>query len=200
MVRDQIEPSAAAVILHHHQAFDGTGFPTRGEEGEKSPKGQEIHVFARIVAGADRFVRLQRTGGPNGAAIPTVRALKLIQEPAHASKIDPMVLKAIFNVVPAYAPGTIVTLSNGHECVVTQWSPENPCRPVVETLVPQGRDDEPEVFDLRQRSELAVVRAEGHAVADDNFTPMSVHEYDMLHGLKSKENRELELLNQRKAS
>lgn len=200
MVRDQVEPSAAAVVLHHHQTFDGTGFPVRREEDEKSPKGQEIHVFARIVAGADRFVRLQRTGGPNGGAIPTVRALKLIQDPMHARKIDPVVLKAIFNVVPAYAPGTMVTLSNGHECVVTQWTQENPCRPVVETLVPPGGDDEPEIFDLRLRSDLSVVRAEGHAVAEDNFTPMNAHAYDLLHGLMSRENRALELLKQRKAS
>ncbi|MBX3390937.1 MAG: HD domain-containing protein [Phycisphaeraceae bacterium] len=200
MVRDQIEPSAAAVVLHHHQAFDGTGFPVRKEEDEKPPKGQEIHVFARIVAAADRFVRLQRTGSANGTAIPTVRALKLIQEPAIADKIDPVVLKALFNVVPAYAPGTIVTLSSGHECVVTHWSHENPCRPVVETLVPPGRDDEPEAFDLRLRSDISVVRAEGHAVAEDNFAPMNAHAYDLLHGAMGKENRTLELLKQRKAS
>jgi HD-GYP domain-containing protein (c-di-GMP phosphodiesterase class II) len=200
LVRDQIEPSAAAVVLNHHQSFDGNGFPVRRDEEETAPKGQEIHVFARIVAGADLFTRLHHSGGPNGESIPTVRALKMIQQPRHASRLDPMVLKAILNVVPAFAPGTIVTLSTGHECVVTQWTHDKPCRPVVETLLPHGREGEPEVFDLRIRPDISIVRAEGHAVADDNFSPPTPHAYDMMHGAPGLQNRAAELLKQRKAS
>lgn len=200
LVREQIEPSAAAVVLHHHQAFDGTGFPVKHEEGG-APKGQEIHVFARIVAGADLFTRIRNRKGPNGEPMPTVRALKLIQTPEYARRLDPMILKAILNVVPAYSPGTIVTLSNGHECVVTQWSVDNPCRPVVEELMPPGRSGEPEVFDLRTIPELSIVRAEGCAVADDNFAPPKPHAYDMMHGWNVPGNRADELLKQlRKAS
>lgn len=200
LVRDQVEPSAAAVVLNHHQRFDGKGFPIRREDADVAPKKQEIHVFARIVAGADLFTRIHQTGGPNGASMPTVRALKLIQQHHNACRLDPIVLKAILNVVPAYAPGTIVTLSTGHECVVTQWSHETPCRPVVETLLPEGRNDDPEVFDLRQRHEISIIRAEGHAVADDNFAPPAPHAYDLLHGAPGLENRAADLLRQRKAS
>ncbi|MGH7243261.1 MAG: HD-GYP domain-containing protein [Phycisphaerales bacterium] len=198
LVRDQVEPSAAAVVLHHHQTFEGTGFPVRREE--TAPKGQEIHVFARIVAGADLFTRLHQHGGPSGGAIPTVRALKLIQRPEYARKLDPIVLKSILNVVPAYAPGTIITLSTGHECVVTQWTHDMPCRPVVETLLPHGREGEPEVFDLKIRPDISIVRAEGFAVADDNFSAPTPHAYDLLHGSPGMENRAAELLKQRKAS
>lgn len=200
LVRDQVEPSAAAVVLHHHQKFDGKGFPSRRDEEEGAPKGQEIHVFARIVAGADLFTRLHQTGGQTGGAIPTVRALKMIQQPQYASRLDPIVLKSILNVVPAYAPGTIVTLSTGHECVVTHWTHDKPCRPVVETLLPHGREGDPEVFDLRIRPDINIVRAEGHAVADDNFAPPSAHAYDLMHGAPGLENRAAELLRQRKAS
>ncbi|MBX3378575.1 MAG: HD domain-containing protein [Phycisphaeraceae bacterium] len=200
LVRDQVEPSAAAVVLHHHQSFEGTGFPARNDEKETAPKGQEIHVFARIVAGADLFTRLHQSGGPNGESIPMVRALKLIQQPHHARRLDPIVLKSILNVVPAYAPGTIVTLSNGHECVVTRWAPDRPCRPVVETLLPNGREGEPEEFDLATRTDLSVVRAEGHAVAEDNFAPPTRNAYDLLHGAPGLANRAAELLKQRKAS
>lgn len=56
-----------------------------------------------------------------------------------------------FYVVPAYAPGTIVMLSSGHQCVVTRWSHDTPCCPVVETLVLLGKSVDPIEFDLRQR-------------------------------------------------
>lgn len=200
LVRDQVEPSAAAVVLHHHQAFDGTGFPARTDDEETSPKKREIHVFARIVAAADLFTRLHQSGGSSGEAIPTVRALKLIQQPRYARRLDPIVLKSILNVVPAYAPGTIVTLSNGHECVVTHWAHNRPCRPVCETLLPEDWEGEPQVFDLSERTDLMVVRAEGHAVAEDNFAPPAPHAYDLLHGSPGLENRAEELLKRRKAS
>ncbi len=203
LVHDQIEPSAAACILHHHQSFDGTGFPTRkdGLDAEVAPKGQDIHIFARIVAGADLFTRLRQADNAQGASpIPTVRALKLIQRPEHARRLDPMILKAILNVVPAYAPGTIVMLSSGHECVVTRWFHEDPCRPIVETLVHHGRNDEPEVFDLRERTDLSVVRAEGAAVAEDNFSPPFAHAFELGHAANPSENRAAELIQRRRAS
>jgi HD-GYP domain-containing protein (c-di-GMP phosphodiesterase class II) len=35
-------------ILHHHENFDGTGYPFRRQ-------GEEIHIFARIIRAADAF-------------------------------------------------------------------------------------------------------------------------------------------------
>lgn len=179
LVREQLEPSAAACVLHHHQAFDGSGFPHRRDEKdvESGQKGSEIHVFARIVAAADLFTRLRN--GPDGL-VPTVRVLRQMQSAEVSKKLDPTVLRALFNVVPAYAPGSIVMLSNGHECVVSRWFHNQPCRPIVETLQHDDRGAEPEIFDLRDRTDLMIVRAEGSAVAEDNFSPESPHAFDLV--------------------
>ncbi|HEX8877474.1 MAG TPA: HD domain-containing phosphohydrolase [Phycisphaerales bacterium] len=202
LIHEQIEPSAAAIVLHHHQAYDGSGFPTRKDANgvEVGLKGSEIHVFARIVAAADLFCRIRNNGREEGEpAMPTVRALKLIQEPRHAARIDPMVLRALFNVVPAYAPGSIVMLSNGHECVVTRWNHESPCRPVVETLVPAGKNADPVEFDLRTRKDLTIARADGFAVGNDNFD-LKPGEFDLHSGAEALLNRAVAMAERRKAS
>lgn len=180
LVREQVEASAAAVVLHHHQAYDASGFPARVDRNEGPLGGSDIHIFARIVSVAERFCRLKSLGvpGSGGEPVSTVRALRLMREPALARRFDPVVLKALFNVVPAYAPGTVVMLSSGHECVVTEWSPLDPCRPVVETIVHNDRE-QPHVFDLRKLRDLSVARAEGVAVGEDNFTPMHARDFDL---------------------
>src|SRR5262245_43397124 len=68
MVRKGIEPSAAAAVLHHHQHFDGTGFPAmQHTDGTISTlQGEKIHIFSRILAVADLYDRL--------ASSPTSRA------------------------------------------------------------------------------------------------------------------------------
>ena len=59
-VRQKLAASANAAVLHHHQHFDGSGFPLRRDkEGDvRGLRGEEIHVFARILMVADLFDRL----------------------------------------------------------------------------------------------------------------------------------------------
>ena len=181
IVRGEIEPSAAAVVLHHHQKFDGSGFPGKLDSvrRSKSPAGAKIHIFPRIAAVADLFDRmrwqkaLRTQGEPHRPAMPIVRVLKELRTGAFARAIDPVILKALVHVVPAYAPGSVVTLSNGATGVVVDWSPEDPCRPNVEALgdFSRGWDthSNAERFDLRFRRDLMVTSAEGFDVRDDNF-------------------------------
>ncbi len=203
MVQGQVEPSAAAVVLGHHERYDGSGFPEKILATGKSiiPSGSDIHVFARIVAVADVFDRLKHGSdapGPNAGhipAMPTVRALKLMQSPDWAPKLDPVIFKALLTVVPAYAPGSIVTLSNGKQGVVTDWTPLDPCRPTVEIIndLENPRDWEKakpgEVYCLRDYPDLSVVRAEDQDVSQDNFYPTKPGEFDLAKLGKAMTNR-----------
>lgn len=194
MVQGTVGPAAAAAVLHHHQKFDGSGFPRRGLlDGTDEPvAGSDIHVFARIIAAADLFDRQRHPEhSPGGElvqrpSIPVVRALKLMQRPPLNRWIDPMCFTALLAVVPAYAPGTIVRLSNGRTGVVADWFPEDPCRPdvleigdVARGFDLPGRGAAGERFVLRNDPNLTVIEAEGHAVADDNFYPSSPREFDL---------------------
>jgi len=183
MARGAIEPAAAAVILHHHQRFDGSGFPKRVTAAGESVavSGRDIHVFARIAAAAVIFDRIQHAPG---GAIPTVRALRRFLDEPVCHWVDPVVRSALLTVVPPYAPGSMVTLSTGQRGAVVSWSPLDPCRPtveVIEDLLAGTTADEfdRERVDLREDHEIVVVEAEGESVTDDNFYPSSPGEFDL---------------------
>jgi len=66
MVHGEVEPSAATVVLNHHQQYDGSGY---SGEGNAALDGQQIHVLARIVALTDQFDRTRHLiDGPSEAA------------------------------------------------------------------------------------------------------------------------------------
>ena len=192
MVRGDLDPSASTAVLHHHQRFDGTGFPhIRGLSGDIRPfLGSGIHVFARIVAAADLFDRLRRdhavrdtrAGGHRPA--PAVRALKLMRSAPYASAIDPIVFKGLLAVAPPYPPGSIVRLSNGVRAVVTEWYPTDPCRPRVAELPAIGAnltddDEKRPTHNLLFRNDLEIVEIDGIDVSRDNFYPTSLAEFDL---------------------
>lgn len=194
-VRGKVAPTAAAAVLHHHQRMDGTGFPKRPRiMGPPRPlAGGEIHVFARIIAVADVFDRFRNPPRPPGAPsqrVPTVRALRQTLALVRAGKLDPVVFKALLAVVPAFAPGSLVELSDGTSCVVVSWDPTRPCEPVVQ-IVPDTEDflrprapaDDPprlgHVIDLRNRRDVSVALAEGEHVGADSFHARNAREFDL---------------------
>jgi len=191
MVRGAVEPSAAAAVLHHHQRFDGSGFPKRlTASGEEAPlSGTDIHVFSRIIATADMFERMRfppaRTEcEPEPPPAPVVRVLRQLVRGEESAWLDPMVVKALVNVVPPFPPGSLVTLSNGLRCAVSSWDPLDPCRPEVAVLNKFGLDparfEEPrERIDLREAEHLYIAEAEGQHVAGDLFSPAAPDEFDV---------------------
>jgi HD-GYP domain-containing protein (c-di-GMP phosphodiesterase class II) len=178
LVREAVGPAAAAVVLHHHQKFDGSGFPCRKlMDGSQVPlAGKDIHIFARIVAAADLFDRLRYPpgAGEEKPALPVVRVLKMMQLAPYVSWVDPIVFRAMLAVVPAYAPGSMVTLNTGERAVVVQAFSDEPCRPMVRVIGdPREGFDKPEAavrqYNLRELSRVWVVKAEGQDVTADNF-------------------------------
>lgn len=185
LVKGSVEPSAAAAVLHHHQRWDGSGFPEQpGENGVMGGlKAEKIHIFARIIATADIFDRLRQppAGGPG---LPTVGALRAMQTQGIAEKVDPWTLRALLAVVPPYPPGSLVALSNGARGVVTEWRSEDPCRPVVRTLAclekRAGRAPATErTIDLLTNKDVRVVEAEGRDVEEFNFYPSSAGQFGL---------------------
>ncbi len=186
MVRGKVDAAAAAVVLHHHQRFDGSGYPARrSNTGIHTPVGTDIHVFARIAAATGFFLALRRPAFPGGRPMPTVRALRLLGESPYADRIDPVALLGLYTVIPPYAPGTIVQLSNAMAGVVTRWYPTEPCRPVVREIQDISN---PDLHDLGQEIDLTttpnieVLRAEGQDVLADNFYATEDRPFD-LHGV-----------------
>lgn len=184
-VQAGVDAPAASAILHHHQHFDGTGFPNAegGLDGE-GLKGREIHVFARILAAGDMFDRF-RNPVDAVAPEPAVRALARMRREPYVKWLDPIVFQALLAVAPAYPPGTIVRLSSGDRCAVVAWSPGDPCRP---TVAPIGEaegsgalagEEVVHRIVLSERRDLTIVEVDGQDVRQDNFYPSFPGEFDL---------------------
>lgn len=136
MIHDGVEPSAASAVLHHHQRFNGTGFPqcllTDGTRQEMSAN--KIHVFARIIAIADLYDRLAGATAESGGRKSNMEILHLIRT-RYASWVDPTVAATLQGICPPYTPGCRVGLSDGTSAVVVQVDASNPYCPTVKRLI-----------------------------------------------------------------
>ena len=84
MVEPLADPELAAIVRHHHERFDGCGYPA-------ALHGFEIPLGARIVAVADTLDALV---SPRPYRLPTTkrRALEMLREAA-GSQLDPTVVR-----------------------------------------------------------------------------------------------------------
>jgi HD-GYP domain-containing protein (c-di-GMP phosphodiesterase class II) len=109
------DPEITAMVRHHHERFDGSGYPS-GLLGEQTPLG------ARIIAVADTFDALTSVR-PYRAAIPHKRALDVIAA-ASGTQLDPVVVRTflkcysanratVFWTLLAISPSRAVALLRG---------------------------------------------------------------------------------------
>ena len=181
LVRSQLEPSAAINILHHHQRYDGSGFPSQqAADGRNlSLAGDRIHIYPRITALADAFDELRHPA--KNQWMPAVRAIGMLLDEPRVRWFDPYVLQAFLEVVPPYPPGVPVRLNDGRWAVPIDHTSEDPCRPPVQIIenpdhleaASSGDDSasQPQTVDLREHPELHIAEAEGADVSMDNFDP-----------------------------
>jgi len=80
MVAELGDPELTAIVRHHHERFDGSGYPD-------GLRGEEIPLGARIVAVADTFDALTTTR-PYRPAIGYSQALEVLDAEA-GSQLDP---------------------------------------------------------------------------------------------------------------
>ncbi len=186
LVQGNVDPTASFAVLHHHQRFDGTGFPRKRDfEGNvRGLQGEEIHIFARILSTANIFDHLKRPR-PDMAPVPTVRVLRQMQRPDILRTLDPVTFVALMSVTPPYPPGSLVELSDGMKAVVTEWTIKDPCRPtvrLVDELVDTDDvdpEDDSNTIDLSEDPRFSIVVSEGQDVSKANFRPRSVEQYDI---------------------
>jgi hypothetical protein len=99
------DPGLTAMVRHHHERVDGTGYPD-GLEGEQIPLG------ARIIAVADTFDAVTSTRPYRGAARHQ-QAIEILRE-ASGSQLDPAAVRAFL----AYYSGHRLALAWGTACAM----------------------------------------------------------------------------------
>jgi HD-GYP domain-containing protein (c-di-GMP phosphodiesterase class II) len=136
MVKGEIPLVASQVVLHHHQRWDGKGYPrlTNSQTGEllEPLAGDKIPVFARIATICDVFDAATSKRVYSDAK-PSVQVLcEMLRW--NAGCFDPVIQEAFYQIIPAFPIGTIVTLTNGFKAAVVDFDPKNPCHPRVKPI------------------------------------------------------------------
>ena len=172
MVRGRIDPSAAGIVLHHHQRFDGTGFAGLSTGEGKPPEsvhralsGEAIHVYPRIVMAADVFCRTHFAGAR--LPQPIVKTLWLIQQAPLRLAFDPVVHGQLMGMFAPFVEGMVVMLGDGRQAVVTKVDAGYACYPEVRAVsdeFQEGGEAGPRDVKLAERNDLAIAAVDGVAV------------------------------------
>jgi hypothetical protein len=160
MIHERVGATARCAVMHHHQRFDGTGFPDMSTVSRKRSgplSGCGIHIFPRIVAVCDAFDNLCHDA--HGRPRPLVAALHEIQGDALAGRFDPAVLRGLLRHVPPFGLGTQVMLNDRHLAAVVGLNAAQPCRPVVR-LLRKSKGHLTDI-DLAKRRDLWIAQAQG---------------------------------------
>lgn len=118
-------PLVKAVVLRHHERWNGSGYPD-------GLRGKEIHPMARIAAVADVYdaVTSER---PYAPARPAHEGVRIILDGA-GTQFDPGVTEVFGRVVAPFPPGVEVRLDDGRRALVVHAPPEALHRPRVRVL------------------------------------------------------------------
>ncbi len=164
VVKPHLNSNAAPIVLHHHQHFDGSGFPEKdnGALGASGLEGGRIPIYVRVATLADVFDEMRL--GEVDTALPPGLALEATLNEERRPWFDPAVVEALSASVMPLPPGSRVRLSNGVEGVIVDIDREEPTRPIVQTLA-AGALLDPTVpcplYDLRHHPELQVLSLDG---------------------------------------
>ncbi len=119
-----------AVVLEHHERFDGTGYPYR-------MVGEQISLAGRMAAIADTYDAMTSDRPYRLAITPSAALTQLYTE--SGAQFDPALVAAFVRTIGVYPVGTLVLLESGHLAVVDSVNPENSLRPVVKVIYHAGR-------------------------------------------------------------
>lgn len=134
-------------VLHHHEAIDGSGYPS-GLSGDEISPGAKIIAVGDIYSAAvtERFYR---------SPLSPDEALRVIY--ISDSRIDSSIIHLCVNLFGVYPPGTVVELASDEIAVVIHRGKKAHC-PVVKSIrkkgigalaVPETRDCSERKFAIR---------------------------------------------------
>lgn len=137
----RLAETSVAVILEHHERFDGSGYPYH-------MSGSDISAAGRMVAVVDTYDAMT-SDRPYRAAVAPTAALGQIFD-AGGLDFDPAMVAGFVKAVGIYPVGTLVRLESGHLAVVEELHAEQLLSPTVRVIYHAGRRRyvEPALVDL----------------------------------------------------
>lgn len=145
-----IPAAVAETALRHHERNDGSGYPG-------GLKGQEIHLFARIVAVADVFDALLADRPFRKAFFPHQAVEIIIQ---NSGQFDGEISSVFLNNVVIYPLGSVVRLNTGDIGVVVDMNKSCQTRPIVRLICTKEGNRVASIFeiDLSKSGDVYIVQ------------------------------------------
>jgi len=126
----RLSETSVAVVLEHHERYNGCGYPYR-------MAGDEISLAGRMAAIVDTYDAMT-SARPYRAAMSPSHALRQLYEEG-GKQYDPVLVAAFVKTVGIFPVGTLVLLESGHLAVVEHLHPDNMLTPVVLVIYHTGR-------------------------------------------------------------
>lgn len=147
---EKVSLASAFISFGHHERFDGTGYPLQ-------LKGENIHIFARIVAVADVYDaltsnRVYRRKLRENEVYEYITSLAI-------HHFDPVVVESFVKYVTIYPVGTGVLLNTGERALVLKTNIKMPTRPVIRILNSERKHGAGGYYDidLAEKSHIFIV-------------------------------------------
>ncbi len=126
----RLSETSVAVVLEHHERYNGCGYPYR-------MAGDEISVAGRMAAIVDAYDAMT-SDRPYRPAISPSLALRQLYDQG-GTQFDPGLVAAFVRTVGIYPVGTLVMLESGHLAVVEAVHHDNLLSPVVRVIYHAAR-------------------------------------------------------------
>lgn len=128
------------IVLHHHEKYDGSGYPHGLKE-------QEIPFFARIATVCDVYDALTSTRVYREGWTPAKALHSMLSWSGH---FDPRILHTFVHAIGIYPVGSLVRLASGRVALVVRSGKESLLKPVVHAFwsLHAQRAVKPERLDL----------------------------------------------------
>ena len=127
-----IPKDSRLAILHHHEQYNGNGYP----DGLSN---ENIHLFGRIISVADVYDALTSDRPYRKAMLPS-DAIEYIMA-GYNTMFDPTVVKTLTKKVAPYPVGTCIRLSTGETGIVVKNYESTSMRPMVKLFVDNKPSD-----------------------------------------------------------
>lgn len=148
---DGLSTLSAHIAFQHHEKFDGSGYP-------RGLKGDQIHIYSRIVAVADVYDaliadRIYRQGYTSQEAVQIITSGSNVH-------FDAQVLKAFLKNIFIFPIGSLVQLNTGDIAVVVDINKDLQTKPVIRLLNSHvhGRYAKSREIDLCKQSNIYITK------------------------------------------
>lgn len=137
-------------IAQHHEAVDGSGFPT-------ASKGDRLSRASQVLALVNRYDGLCNPWNPARALTPHEAVSRLFT--SGRARFDAQVLQAFIRMMGVYPPGSMVQLSDGRYAQVQVVNASRPLKPTLLVYEPGRSDSLCSIVDLSQVPDVSVQRS-----------------------------------------